>query len=132
MLQPEQPLFRVYQAQKPLVSLLTQMSRKIEVKEHNSVKSHHVKRSIAECLVRRLLAEWTVQGVAIRMLPPAEGLKRLQFLPSILKRERESYMEQKDGLPSAELPGLSFMLDGRRVWCGAEAAKWLREGQPSL
>jgi hypothetical protein len=103
------------------------MSRKIEVKEYNSLSSHHVKRSIAECLVARLLAQWVVPDVVIRMLPPSIGLQRLQYLPSVVERERNSYMERSDGLPSLELPGLSFELRGKKMWDGAPTRKWLQE-----
>jgi hypothetical protein len=59
----------------------------------------YVKRSVAELLVRRLLAEWIGRRI-IRMLTVVEPMKGSDVQP------RRPYIPEK--LPPVELPGLHF------------------------
>ena len=68
-------------------------------------------------LVQRALAQWVVYGITAKMLPNVSGLSRLQFYSKTPKSDA--------AFPSAELPDLSFMLRGKRVWDGKQTREWL-------
>lgn len=91
----------------------------VKLKQLDS-KIRYENKRVVESLVARLCAEWEIRGVIARMLPPIAGLQRLQYYAQATSGD--------SSLPSCELPGLSFMLQGKKVWGGSLTRKWLQEG----
>jgi hypothetical protein len=99
------------------------MSRKIAVLDHHQKSGEaprqYYKKRVVESLVACLAAEWVIYGILAKMLPETHGMARLAHY--------KPRAEQDAKLPSAELPGLSFMLRGKKVWGANSTVNWLKE-----
>ena len=87
---------------------------------HPDNQTQYVPKRLVLSLIERLRAEWVIYGVLARMLPEAKGLDRLRYYAQT--KEVGATM-----LAAAELPGLSFMLRGKRQWGGSLTRDWLEQ-----
>jgi hypothetical protein len=92
------------------------VSKKIEVREFGINRAHYVKRSVAEILALRMLAEWIVRDQVIQMCAPPEGRLREWVAWSSRIRATNHFvplsefrMGSDEALPPVELPGIKYV-----------------------
>jgi hypothetical protein len=99
------------------------MARKIAVLDYHQKSgdspNSYITKQEAKGLEVRLLAEWVIVGLLLKMLPPKQGLSRLAYYGQVAQSTRDAI------LPSCELKGLKFMLRTKNGWNGAPAQEWL-------
>jgi hypothetical protein len=91
------------------------MARKIAVISTYSddPSGEHLKKSVAQLEVRRLLADWVVEGVSIRRRAIRKIPAAVLFAKAPRTRVPRPYIPTI--LPPAEIPGVFFALPGPRI-----------------